>query len=100
MPTRGLIHRDVNKDLTPKDQDKDKDLTPKDQDKDKDLLDPNPQGQGQGQGLEKVLKESLRTRTRINIPVNSCTANNYVERYKIIATPMNSNKFTELYMKK
>ena len=26
--------RDVNKDLTPKDQDKDKDLTPKDQDKD------------------------------------------------------------------
>src|SRR6218665_3996616 len=29
--------RDVNKDLTPKDQDKDKDLTPKDQDKDKDL---------------------------------------------------------------
>src|SRR6218665_637671 len=33
-----LLHtRDVNKDLTPKDQDKDKDLTPKDQDKDKDL---------------------------------------------------------------
>ena len=29
--------RDVNKDLTPKDQDKDKDLTPKDQEKDKDL---------------------------------------------------------------
>src|SRR6218665_1376828 len=64
--------RDVNKDLTPKgqdkdkdptakDQDKDKDLTPKDQDKDKDLLDltlqgqgqgPDPQGPGQGQGLE------------------------------------------------
>ena len=44
--------RDVNKDLIPKDQDKD--LTPKDQDKD----------------LKKVLKESLRTRTRtrINIP--------------------------------
>src|SRR6218665_397994 len=41
---------------TPKDKDKDKDLTPKDQDKDKDL--------------KKVLKESLRTRTRtrINIP--------------------------------
>ena len=41
--------RDVNKDLTPKDQDKDltpkdKDLTPKDQDKD--LLDLTPQGQG------------------------------------------------------
>src|SRR6218665_582042 len=32
-----LCIRDVNKDLTPKDQDKDKDLTPKDQDKDKDL---------------------------------------------------------------
>ena len=38
--------------LDHKDQDKDKDLTPKDQDKD----------------LKKVLKESLRTRTRINIP--------------------------------
>src|SRR6218665_2208786 len=35
-------------------EDKDKDLTPKDQDKDKDL--------------KYVLKESLRTRTRINIP--------------------------------
>src|SRR6218665_3879492 len=60
------LPRDVNKDLTPKDQDKDKDLntqpkelTPKDQDKDKDLLDltpqgqgPDPQGPGQGQGLE------------------------------------------------
>src|SRR6218665_1946777 len=31
------LSRDVNKDLTPKDQDKHKDLTPKDQDKDKDL---------------------------------------------------------------
>ena len=41
--------RDVNKDLTPKDQDKDKeDLTPKDQDKD----------------LKYVPEESLRTRTR------------------------------------
>ena len=44
-----VIFRDVNKDLTPKDQDKDKDLThkdkdltPKDQDKDKDLLDLTP----------------------------------------------------------
>ena len=49
-----FVARDVNKDLTPKDQDKDltpkdKDLTPKDQDKDKDL--------------KYVLKESLRTRT-------------------------------------
>ena len=44
------ICRDVNKDLTPKDQDKDKDLTPKDQDKDKDF--------------KYVLKESLRARTR------------------------------------
>jgi len=43
-----LTHKD--KDLTPKD--KDKDLTPKDQDKE----------------LKNVLKESLRTRVRINIP--------------------------------
>ena len=71
--------RDVNKDLTPKDQDKDltpkdKDLTPKDQDKDltskdkdKDLT---PKDQDKGKDLKKVLKESLRTktRTRINIP--------------------------------
>ena len=42
----------MDKDLTPKD--KDKDLTPKDQDKDKDL--------------KNVLKQSLKTRTRINIP--------------------------------
>ena len=63
-----ILFRDVNKDLTLKDQDNDKDLTPKDQDKDKDLtpkdkdkdlLDltpqgqgPDPQGPGQGQGLE------------------------------------------------
>src|SRR6218665_2624420 len=40
--------RDVNKDLTPKDQDKDKDLTSKDK----------------GKNLKYVLKESLRTRTR------------------------------------
>ena len=43
--------QDTDKDLTCKD--KDKDLTHKDQDKDKDL--------------NLVLKESLRTRTRINI---------------------------------
>ena len=42
--------RDVNKDLTPEDQDNDKDLTPKDQNNDKDL--------------KYVLKESLRTRPR------------------------------------
>ena len=60
--------RDVNKDLTPKDQDKDKDLldlTPKDKDKDKDLT---PKVQDKDKDLKKVLKESLRTRTRINIP--------------------------------
>src|SRR6218665_75041 len=51
---KDLTHQDKDKDLTPKDQDKDKDLTPKDQDKD----------------LRNVLKESLRTRTRINIPAN------------------------------
>src|SRR6218665_3075729 len=33
----GVNVRDVNKDLTPKDQDKNKELTPKDQDMDKDL---------------------------------------------------------------
>src|SRR6218665_2364768 len=49
-PERRQDGRDVNKDLTPKDQDKDNDLTPKDQYKDKDL--------------KYVLKESLRTRTR------------------------------------
>ena len=42
---------DVNKDWTHKDQDKDKDQIHKDKDKD----------------LKLVLKESLRTRTRINI---------------------------------
>src|SRR6218665_1363108 len=49
---QGLDHKDQDKDkdLTHKD----KDLTPKDQDKDKDL--------------KNVLKESLRTGTRINIP--------------------------------
>ena len=45
---QGLDHKDQDKDLTPKD----KDLTPKDQDKD----------------LKNVLKDSLRTSTRINIP--------------------------------
>ena len=38
---QGLDHKDQDKDLTPKDQDKD---------------------------LKNVLKDSLRTRTRINIP--------------------------------
>ena len=47
---KDLTHKDQDKDLTPKDQNKDKDLTPKDKD------------------LKNVLKESLRTRTRINIP--------------------------------
>ena len=52
---QGLSHKyqDKDKDQTHKDQDKDKDLTLKDQDKDKDL--------------KLVLKETLRTRTRINI---------------------------------
>src|SRR6218665_2460295 len=49
---KDLTHKDKDKDLTPKDQDKDKDLTPKDKD------------------LRNVLKESLRTRTKINIPAN------------------------------
>ena len=34
----GILGRDINKDLTTKNQDKDMDLTPKDQDKDKDLI--------------------------------------------------------------
>ena len=65
------ITRDVNKDLTPKDQDKDKELTPKDQNKDKDLLDLTPKDkdltpkdQDKDKDLKNVLKESLRTRTR------------------------------------
>src|SRR6218665_1763870 len=52
-----LFTRDVNKELTPKDQDKDKDLTPKDQDKDLNSKD-------QDKDLKYVLKESIRTRTR------------------------------------
>ena len=51
--------RDVNKDLTPKDQDKDKDLTHKDQDKDL-----TPKDQDKDKDLKYVLKESLMTRTR------------------------------------
>src|SRR6218665_4172681 len=59
------MSRDVNKDLTPKDQDKDKDLPPKDKDltpRDKDLMDLIPQGQGPdpqgpGRGEEGVLKD-------------------------------------------
>ena len=72
--------RDVNKDLTPKNLDKDKDMTPKDQDKEKDLT-PKDQDQDKDltpkdndkdltpkdKDLKYVLKESLRTRTRINI---------------------------------
>src|SRR6218665_3268653 len=48
------ITRDVNKDLTPKDQDKDKDLTPKDKDKDKDLT---PKDQDKDKDLKYVLKD-------------------------------------------
>ena len=44
--------------LTSKDKDKDKDLTHKDKDKDRTFKDKD---------LNLVLKESLRTRTRINI---------------------------------
>src|SRR6218665_3321938 len=65
---QGLDHKnqDKDKDPTHKDQDKDKDdLTPKDQDKDKDLT---PKDQDKDKDLKNVLKESLRTRTRINIP--------------------------------
>src|SRR6218665_7442 len=60
---QGLDHKDKDKDLTHKDHDKDKDLTPKDQDKDKDLT---PKNQDKDKDLKNVLKESLRTRTRIN----------------------------------
>ena len=62
-----LLSRDVNKDLTPKNQDKVKDLTPMDQDKD--LLDLTPKDKDKDltlkdKDLKYVLKESLRTRTR------------------------------------
>ena len=46
--------RDVNKDLTPKDQDKDKDLTPKDKDKDRDLI---PKDQDKDKDLKYALKD-------------------------------------------
>src|SRR6218665_2093148 len=55
--------RDVNKDLTSKDQDKDKDLTPKDQDKDKDLLDLTPKDKDltpKDQDKDKDLKYVLK----------------------------------------
>ena len=53
-----VTHRDVSKDLAPKDQNKDKDLTPKDQDKDKDLT---LKLQDKNKDLKYVLKESLRS---------------------------------------
>ena len=68
MTTLTLILRDVNKDLTPKDQDKD--LTPKDKDltdKDKDLLELTAKHKDltpKDKDLKYVLKESLRTMTR------------------------------------
>src|SRR6218665_2851424 len=63
--TRCQVSRDVNKDLTPKDQDKDKDLTPKDEDKDKDLSpkdkdkdkDLTPKDQDKDKDLKYVLKD-------------------------------------------
>jgi len=79
------VCRDVNKNLTPKDQDKDTDLTLKDQDKDKDKdlplkdqdmdkdLTPKDKDKNkdlthkdleQDNDLKYVLKKSLRTRTR------------------------------------
>jgi len=86
--------RDVNKDLTLKDQDKDKDLTPKDQDKDKDLtpkdqdkdlLDLTPKDKDltpkdQDKDLKYVLKESLRTMTRTRT-----TAQNLAFYIKIVS---------------
>src|SRR6218665_3986579 len=64
---QGLDHKDQDKDkdLTHKDQDKDEDLTPKDQGKDKDLT-----PKDQDKDMKNVLKESLRTRARISIPVH------------------------------
>src|SRR6218665_1000520 len=82
--------RDVNKDLTPKDQDKGKDLTPKDQDKDKDLThkdqdkdkDLTLKDQDKDKDLKYGLKESLRTRTRtrINIPETRSSITVILER--------------------
>src|SRR6218665_3244145 len=62
----GIRIRDVNKDLTPKDQDKDKDLTPKDKDKD---LTPKDQDKDKDltpkdQDKDKDLTPRTRTRTR------------------------------------
>ena len=49
------FYRDVNKDLTPMDQDKDRDLTPKDKDltpKDKDLT---PKDQDKDHGYRQII---------------------------------------------
>ena len=60
------------KDWTGKDKDKDKDQAYKDHDKDKDQA-----CKGKDKDLNLVLKESLRTRTRINI-----TADFHKNRWK------------------
>ena len=57
-----VIISDVNKDWTHKDQDKDKDQSHKDKEKDWTHKDKD---------LNLVLKESLRTKTRINITASS-----------------------------
>jgi len=59
-----IQNSDVNKDWTHKDQDKDKDQSHKDKDKDW-------THKYKDKDLKLVLKESLRTKTRINITASS-----------------------------
>jgi len=68
MQAKCAFASDVNKDWTHKDQDKDKDQSHKDKDKDKDWTHKD---KDKDKDLKLVPKESLRTRTRINITASS-----------------------------
>ena len=59
-----MIHQGLFKDWIDKDKDKDKDWAFKDKNKDKDLT---CKDEDKDKDLKLVLKDSLRTRTRINI---------------------------------
>jgi len=84
-----VIISDVNKDWTHKDQDKDKDQSHKDKEKDWTHKDKD---------LNLVLKESLRTKTRINITASSWIQNSSKNLKKVtrkkIKKRMNSGKQT------
>ena len=77
----GRKDKDKDKDLGHKDKDKDKnkDLGRKDKDKDKDL---SRKGKDKDKDLKFVLKDSLRTRTRINI--TAYYANKHLAGFRIL----------------